>query len=131
VSILDFKTGRHKEKADSLQLPIYLLLTTYTQKRTVAGASYWYLDAEDAPEKQVLPDIDAAYECVFTIAKKIRTARKLERFVCPQGKKGCRSCRPFEHILLGNAYFVGVGGYKQDIFILIEEEKNTRESVIL
>lgn len=131
VSILDFKTGKHKEKAGSLQLPIYLLLTTYTQKRVVAGASYWYLDSEDEPEAQALPDLDEAHERVIAIAKKIKVARKLERFVCPQGKQGCRSCQPFEQILLGKAHFVGVGGYKQDIFTLIEEEKGSRESVIL
>src|SRR3989338_4911972 len=131
VWIVDFKTGRNKEKSDSLQLPIYLLLTTYTQKRPIAGASYWYLDAVDAPEEQVLPDIDEAHERVFTIAKKIQLARKLERFVCPQGERGCRSCQPFEQILLGKAHYVGVGGYKQDIFTLAPITKDTRESIIL
>jgi len=131
VSILDFKTGRNKEKPGSLQLPIYLLLTTYTQKRAVAGLSYWYLDLEDEPEEQELPDIDEAHEQIFAIAKKIKVARKLERFVCPQGKQGCRACQPFEQILLGRAHYVGVGNYKQDIFTLRDVEKTNRDSVIL
>src|SRR5207249_4528187 len=33
VHIIDFKTGRHDESADSLQLPIYYLLVENCQKR--------------------------------------------------------------------------------------------------
>jgi ATP-dependent helicase/DNAse subunit B len=32
VHIVDFKTSKNKEKANSLQLPIYLLLVSNTQK---------------------------------------------------------------------------------------------------
>src|SRR3989344_5442891 len=44
VRIIDFKTGKLDEDPDSLQLPIYYLLTTHTQTKPVSGISYWYLD---------------------------------------------------------------------------------------
>lgn len=115
VHILDFKTGKFDEDPDSLQLPIYVLLATKCQTRSVTRASYWYLDRDDAPVEVALPDLDQAYKRILDIAKKIQLARKLEHFKCPQND-GCRVCRPYEAILSGVATFVGVGGYSQDIY---------------
>jgi ATP-dependent helicase/DNAse subunit B len=56
VHILDFKTGKHDESEESLQLPIYLLLAKTLQKRKINGASYWYLDRDDSPKEVVLPE---------------------------------------------------------------------------
>lgn len=117
VRIIDFKTGKFDEDPDSLQLPIYLLLASNCQPRKVTGASYWYLDRDDAPVAVDLPDSDAAKKRVMELAQKIALARKLDHFKCPQ-KDGCRACRPYEAIVSGRAKFVGVGGYSQDIYIL-------------
>lgn len=116
VRIIDFKTGKFDEDEDSLQLPIYLLLAAHCQTKPVAGASYWYLDRDDAPTAVSLPTGEDATKRVIEHAKMIALARKVERFVCRQ-KDGCRVCRPLENILNGNAEFVGVGGYNQDIYI--------------
>ncbi len=116
VHIIDFKTGKKRDE-ESLQLPIYLLLVSNVQDRPVDKASYWYLEADERPVEQELPDEKQAYEQVLRIAKKIQLARKLDSFKCPQGKGGCSSCRPLEKIVAGEAKQVGVSQYKQDIYV--------------
>ncbi|MFZ5437890.1 MAG: RecB family exonuclease [Patescibacteria group bacterium] len=131
VHIVDFKTSKNKEKTDSLQLPIYLLLVSNTQKRQVAKISYWYLGQNDKPEEVTLPEEKEAYNKVLKIAKEIKLARQLNRFRCPEGENGCYACRPFEKIIKGEAEFVGVGGYNQDIYILPQGKDLPEESIIL
>lgn len=115
VKILDFKTGKNDEDGDSLQLPIYLLLTTTLQKRKVSGASYWYLDREDLPQDVVLPDLEEGRKKVLDVALKVKEAREKKDFECPRG--GCFACKPFEKIIKGEATFVGKGEY-QDLYIV-------------
>lgn len=116
IHIIDFKTGKREESADSLQLPIYHLLVTNCQKRPVTKASYWYLDLHDGPKEVTLPDLTQAREQVFSIAKKIKLARTLNHFRCPHN--GCRFCEPLEKIVKGEAELVGVNDFNQDIYIL-------------
>jgi len=117
VHIIDFKTGKFDEDPDSLQLPIYVLLTKHCQSHLVTKASYWYLDRDNSPTEVPLPHEDDASKRVLDIAKKVHLARKLEHFKCPKSD-GCRVCRPYEAIISGTATFVGVGGYSQDMYIL-------------
>ncbi|MFC1626576.1 RecB family exonuclease [Patescibacteria group bacterium] len=117
IHIIDFKTGKHEEDADSLQLPIYYLLAIECQSRPVSKMSYWYLGRETEPFGVDLPDGEKARRDVFEVAKRIALARKLERFVCPK-KDGCMFCRHYESILEGNAEHVGTNAYRQDIFVL-------------
>lgn len=116
ISIIDFKTGKNDEHKDSLQLPIYLLLATNTQKREVKSVYYWYLNKDNKPVRQKLPDLKDSYEKVFEIAKRIKLARKLQHFKCPKG--GCNKCVPLERILRGDGEKVGVSDTRQDIYIL-------------
>lgn len=116
VHIIDFKTGKNEEKEDSLQLPIYLLLVNNCQKMKVEKASYWYLDRDNKPIEVELPSAEEAYIRVLEEARKVKEARLKKEYLCP--KNGCFSCRPFEAILKGEAEFVGVGGYNQDMYIV-------------
>lgn len=118
VRVIDFKTGKNEEKEESLQLPIYLLLLNNLQKRKVSGAAYWYLDKDDAPKQVALPDADESYKNVLEIARKIKIAREKMEFNCPRGESGCFACQPFEKILKGEAEFIGIGGYGQEMYIL-------------
>ena len=118
VKIFDFKTGKHEETQDSLQLPIYLLLLNALQNRKVTGALYWYLDRDDEPVEKPLPDIEVAREKVLAIAKQIKKAREEKVFECPQGAQGCFACQPFEKILRGEAEYVGTGNFGQDMYIM-------------
>lgn len=105
VHIIDFKTGKTDEAADSLQLPIYYLLASHTQNRPVAKVSYWYLNRDPQPVEQPLANPEDSETKILTIAKKIKLARQLNRFKCPTG--GCRECQPYEKILTGEAKLVG------------------------
>ncbi|MCA9369157.1 MAG: PD-(D/E)XK nuclease family protein [Pseudomonadales bacterium] len=132
VHIIDFKTSKSEEDDSSLQLPIYHLLVHNTQKRKVAGASYWYLRLHDDLSPKDLPDLEAAHQEVFAIAKKIRTVRKLEKYDCPNGSDGCFACRPMEKILRREAEYVGENEYRQDVYILPEKnDEISMESDIL
>lgn len=116
LHIIDFKTGKHDENPNSLQLPIYFLLVENCQKRLVSKASYWYLDRDDSPLEMNLPNKEEAYINVLELAKKIKEARIVGEYVCKKG--GCYSCLPFETIIKSEAEFVGVGGYNQDLYII-------------
>lgn len=116
VHIVDFKTGKNEEGDDSLQLPIYLLLATNLQSRAVSKASYWYLDKNDDLTEKELPNIVDSKDKVLTVARRIKLARQLNHFVCPNG--GCMKCRPLERILRHEGEKVGVSDTKQDIYIL-------------
>ena len=118
VRIVDFKTGKHDEDPDSLQLPIYYLLALHCQTRPVEGISYWYIERDDQPTALQLPEESEATQRVLEIAKRIMVARKLNQFTCRNGNDGCFACKPLEKIISGEAKFVGVGTYNQDIYVL-------------
>ncbi len=118
VRVLDFKTGKNEENSESLQLPIYLLLLKNLQKRKVSGAAYWYLDREDTPVAVDLPDADKALESVLAVARQVKASREKKEFICPRGEKGCFACRPFEAILRGEAEYLGVGEYNQELYLV-------------
>ena len=117
IHIIDFKTGRGTEDSNSLQLPIYYLLATNCQKRKVSKVSYWYIGRDKHLTAVNLPDIGQAKKNLLEIGKKIALARKLDHMECKH-KSGCMHCLPFEQVLKGNAEFVGVGGYNQDLYII-------------
>jgi len=116
VHIIDFKTGKTVEKEDSLQLPIYYLLVSNTQKRPVIKASYWYVNQNNKPAEQKLSDIDKAKKNILKIAKEIKLARQLNRFKCPTN--GCRECKRMEKIINGEGEFIGTDQIGRDIYIL-------------
>ncbi len=130
VHVIDFKTSKKEEDEDSLQLPIYHLLVANIQNRKVEKASYWYLRLSDELQEKKLPNLDEAKEKILTIAKKIKTAKKLNVFKCPEGDKGCFACKPMEAVIRGEAEYLGVGGYKRDIY-LFSKANNDNSSEIL
>lgn len=130
VKILDFKTGKGVEAKDSLQLPIYLLLVSELQRWPVVGASYWYLDRDDEPQAQELPEVDAAYERVLKLAKRVKLARQLEKYDCPEGD-ACRYCKELQRVVAGEAERVGVDEIGRDIYILPKKGRVEPEVEIL
>ena len=129
VHIIDFKTGKNEEKADSLQLPIYYLLVSHTQDRPVKKVSYWYIDRESKPVEQKLKDLESAEEKILKIAKEMKLARQLKRFKCPQG--GCRNCLPMERILQGEGELVGTDEMDREVYILAAAKQTEKQSKIL
>jgi len=118
VHVLDFKTGKHDEASDSLQLPIYLLLTTHCQHKNVVGASYWYLDRADEPKEKTLPAYEEAYARVLSTAQSMKAAREQQAFTCPSN--GCRACAPLERIVAGEATYLGVNDINQDMYAFLD-----------
>lgn len=116
IRIIDFKTGKHEESDDSLQLPIYLLLLQALQKRRVSSAAYWYLEKDDMPIIMPLPDARKAKEKVLATAVRVKEAREKKSYDCPRGAEGCFACQPYEAVIVGRAEYLGVGGYGQDIY---------------
>lgn len=134
VHIVDFKTSKKEETADSLQLPIYHLLVTNCQKRKVAKASYWYLDFLDHPKEKDLPDLKEAHNEVLEIGRKIKLARKLDKFDCPNGADGCIHCRPLEAVIRGDGERVGEMGHRDTYIIqheIVPEIPDEEDSFIL
>jgi CRISPR/Cas system-associated exonuclease Cas4 (RecB family) len=117
VHIIDFKTGKKDEEEDSLQLPIYYLLAKNCQGRHVAKMSYWYLEREDGIVEKELPREKEVLQQVLDSALEIQLATKLNRFKCKE-PDGCYSCRPYEKLLKGEGEFIGMGQYKEDIYVL-------------
>lgn len=129
VNIVDFKTSKNTvEDPESLQLPIYHLLVKNTQKWKIEGASYWYLEQNDEPTVAELPDYEESFNKIFAIAKKVKLARQLESFNCPNGADGCRECQSFERILKGEGELVGVDvDQHKDIYLLSATSGNEAE----
>lgn len=118
VHVIDFKTGKRQEDEESLQLPIYKLLLNECQKRPVSKASYWYLETDDALTEKTLPSLATAKEKVLEVALQVKAVRESEEYTCPRGEQGCFACRDFEKVLRGEAEYVGVGEYNQDIYVM-------------
>jgi len=130
VHIIDFKTGKAEEDPESLQLPIYHLLVTNTQKRKVTKASYWYLDSDNDLTPKELPDLDEARSKILDIARQMKLARQINRFKCPKGD-GCWACEPMERIFRREAELVGEDQYRNDVYILPAKKEEEMESIIL
>lgn len=130
VHIIDFKTGSSEESVESLQLPIYHLLAHNCQTRPVKKASYWYVARDDMPVERPLPDIELSYAQVLKIGKEIKLARQLDRFKCPSGESGCKTCLPFEKILRGEATFVGEGDYHADLYAIFESQMAPESEIL-
>jgi hypothetical protein len=59
----------------------------------------------------------------------IKLAKKLNRFKCPTS--GCRYCQPYEAIVSGEAEYVGIGEFGQDLYLLDKTQNDDREGSIL
>lgn len=116
VHLIDFKTGKFEEDEESLQMPIYYLLTKNLQNRKITKASYWYLNNGKGIVEKKLPDETEAIEKIKKIADRISLAIKLHHYKCPDN--GCKHCYPYERILKGEGKWVGTSEYNQDIYIL-------------
>ena len=120
IHIIDFKTGKREEDAQSLQLPIYQLLASNCQSRKVEKVSYWYLDRFDEPQAQSLEGTEDPGRKILEVARKIKLHRQLKKFECPT--QGCKVCEPYERILKGEGEQVGADEYRNDIYILPTRE---------
>lgn len=133
VHIIDFKTSKKEEKANSLQLPIYLLLAQNCQNRKVDKMSYWYLEFDNLPTRIDFVNLEEPNSRILEIGRKIKLARKLNNLKCPNGIEGCFACRSLEAVLRGEGEKVGETK-RHDLYYLekiqIPEEEDLLEEII-
>lgn len=115
IHIIDFKTGKNEEDENSLQLPIYYLLSKNLQKRKIDKISYWYLSNGLGLVEMKLPDEKESYDKVYEVAKRMKLGKLIEHLKCPTD--GCFACLPLEAVVNGKGEFVGTNGW-QDIYII-------------
>lgn len=128
VHIIDFKTSKKEENPNSLQLPIYYLLAQNCQSRSVEKLSYWYLEYDTMPSRMDLPDSENSVNKILEIGRKIKLARKLESFTCPNGKEGCMACRDLEIILQGGGEKVGESD-RHNLYYLARETSSDGDEI--
>jgi len=123
--IVDFKTGKNDEKEDSMQLPIYAILTSQIFKTDKIKTSYWYLDRDD--ELRDFPVVDME-EFAKTLKQKgmiIKLARQTKSFVCARGGESCWACKDMLAIKNGKGKLVTIdAARKQENYILPKEIKS-------
>lgn len=128
VHIIDFKTSKKEESPNSLQLPIYYLLAKNCQSRPVEKLSYWYLEYDTMPSRMDLPDPESSSNKILEIGRKIKLARKLETFTCPNGKDGCIACRDLEIVLQGGGEKVGESD-RHNLYYLARETSSDGDEI--
>lgn len=118
--VIDFKTGKNDEKADSLQLPIYAVLACGILKTFDIKTSYWYIDRDDAFTDFPLPDINKTTRLLVEKGEVIVKARQTNSFKCQSGKENCYHCRDIQAVAKGFGKLVAVDttNYKQEIYII-------------
>ncbi len=103
LHIIDFKTGRSKERSDSLQLPIYELLAKDNYNKKVEKLSYWYLESNSTLTPKEKIDSDIALADIKDKATEIKNAIETSSFSCNSSYSRCFWCRRYESVLSGRA----------------------------
>ncbi len=118
--VIDFKTGKNDEKADSLQLPIYAVLACGILKSFNIRTSYWYIDRDNSLTDFPLPDINETTRLLVWKGEIIVKARETNSFKCQSGRENCFYCRDIQSVAKGFGKLVAVDttNYKQEIYIL-------------
>jgi hypothetical protein len=117
--VIDFKTGKNEEKADSLQLPIYSVLASGLLNSENIKASYWYLDKDDTLTSFALPLIAETKKLLFSKGEIVQMARQTNSYRCQSGKEECYACRDMKAIAEGKGKLVTMDTVrKQEIYIL-------------
>lgn len=126
--IIDFKTGEREERSDSMQLPIYAVLTFGLFKSNKIRASYWYLDREAELQEVQLPQVEETIENLKRVGLTIKNSRLTNSFRCSSGYESCWACRDLEAVANGKGKLVAVDyNRKQEIYILNEEVESIED----
>ncbi len=120
--IIDFKTGSSKENGNSLQLPIYVILSKGNLSKTVEKVSYWYLENDDEPVTQKIEDLSLSMEKIKEKAYNIKEAVEQKFFPCNYPGR-CFACSEYEKIFAGEAEMIETDGKRnKDVFFVLKKE---------
>ena len=94
---------------------LFIIFLPIISKRPVVGMSYWYLVRDELVDGHF--QIYNLTDHILKIAKHIKLARALERFICPGGEEGCRYCKPFEQYFAAKRV-CWQDAMKRDVYIM-------------
>lgn len=114
--VIDYKTGAHREKETSVQLPVYKILLSHFLTEKPVRSFYWYLGLDSEPVEKELPDLKESKDKILEIALQMKEARLKGEWSCPHG--GCWNCRPLDRILKGEGKKVGFGSFGAECYKL-------------
>lgn len=121
LHIIDFKTGKTKEKKDSWQLPIYKILAQEKYTKKVEKLSYWYLEKNNKLTYKEIIDSNLFISKIKRKALEIERKIKSNDFSCNSIYGKCFWCREYESIFFNKAEYVGHDNkMKKDLFFLDE-----------
>lgn len=139
-TIIDFKTGKNKEREDSYQLPIYTILVKKLMKTDEVQAKYWYLEESSEMEDLKLPDLEEAFTKIKKKGEIMQMVRQTKSYKCQSGGESCWACKGVLAVAhsvnsgqAGGAKLVKIDpGHNQEIYILpkkVEEEVQVAEDI--
>lgn len=129
-TIIDFKTGKNKEREDSYQLPIYTILVKKLMKTDEVQAKYWYLEEGSGMEDMKLPDLEEAFAKIKQKGEVMQMVRKTSSYSCQSGGESCWACKDILAVAKNNAgKLVKIDpGHNQEIYIL---PGKTKEEILV
>lgn len=134
-TIVDFKTGKNKERGDSYQLPIYTILVKKLMKTDDVQAKYWYLEQSEVMEDMRLPDLEEALSKIRQKGEVMQMVRQTKSYQCQSGGESCWACkgtltvaRMIDSGKDGEARLVKIDpGHKQEIYVLKSKDDQDAE----
>ena len=110
LHIVDFKTGKHEETDESLQLPIYSILANENLDKPVRKTSYWYLDKDNEPKEVSMKNLENSLKSIEQKSIAVEKAIGDDDFPCP--RQNCIFCKEYEEVVDDKAEHVGTN-YKR------------------
>ena len=92
------------------------------------GASYWYLDRNDAQREEKLPLYDDALQEVIVASKRLKLAEKLKKFDCQS--RECRDCAPYSRIANGEGELVGIDDFGAEVYYVQHKPEDEIDVVV-
>ncbi len=127
--IVDFKTGKSKEKKGSLQLPIYNILANKKLDGKVKKFSYWYLESEVKPTSRKLGSIKESMAIIKQKALEIKNHVENNNYPCHYNGR-CFACGDFKKIIEGEAEFLGTDTQsKKDLYFVLDENQIVKKLI--
>jgi ATP-dependent helicase/DNAse subunit B len=118
-TIIDFKTGKNKERGDSYQLPIYTILVKKILRTDEVRAKYWYLEESPEMEDMKLPDLEEAFAKIKKKGEVMQMVRQTNSYQCQSGGENCWACQEVMTVANGGGKLVKIDqGHNQEIYIL-------------
>ncbi|MGM0438898.1 MAG: RecB family exonuclease [Patescibacteria group bacterium] len=127
--IIDFKTGKNKEKKGSLQLPIYNILANKKLDGEVKKFSYWYLNSDDKLTPREFGSTEESLKIIKEKALEIKDHVENNNYPCHYNGK-CFACGDYNKIFNGEAEFLGTDPDSgKDLYFVINEDDIVRKLI--